>query len=288
MAVFSLSKGIFHQYYTVALAPGVAALAGAGAVSLWNLGRTTAWLRWALPASVVSTGVWAVVLLHRTPAYDSWLIPAITAGAALGGAGLWVAFHLRSRALLAVAAGVATVALLAGPAAYAVTTIRSPAGGPLASAGPSTGGTFGPGGGPPGGGPPGGARAGGPGQAEAADAGLVTYLEANRGTAKYLVAAFGSQSSASIIIASGRPVITIGGFSGGDPAPTLAQFTSLVASGQVRYVLVGAGGLGGRGPGGASGAITDWVVSNGTQVPAAAYGGGGGGAGTLYQLSGAS
>src|SRR5207302_1450311 len=35
--VFSFASGIFHPYYTVALAPGVAALVGAGVVDMWKL-----------------------------------------------------------------------------------------------------------------------------------------------------------------------------------------------------------------------------------------------------------
>ena len=97
------------------------------------------------------------------------------------------------------------------------------------------------------------------------------------------MAAFTSQSSASIIIASGQPVITIGGFNGSDPAPTLAQFEQLVAQGKVRYVLVQTGGGTGPGGGGDS-AITTWVTAHGTVVPAASYGGSTG-SGTLYQVS---
>ncbi len=38
VVVFSAQQGIFHPYYVSALAPAVAALAGAGAVTLWQLG----------------------------------------------------------------------------------------------------------------------------------------------------------------------------------------------------------------------------------------------------------
>ena len=82
-------------------------------------------------------------------------------------------------------------------------------------------------------------------------------------------------------------MITIGGFNGGDPAPTLAQFQSLVAEGKVRFLLVT--GNGGGGPGGGqagSQAITQWAAANGKTVAASAYGGAG--AGTLYDLQGAS
>ena len=82
-------------------------------------------------------------------------------------------------------------------------------------------------------------------------------------------------------------MITIGGFNGGDPAPTLAQFKAWSSPGEVRYVLIsGNGGGFGGGPGGASGsgsAISSWVTANATAVPASSYGGATGG--TLYDLS---
>ena len=59
-------------------------------------------------------------------------------------------------------------------------------------------------------------------------ASTIAYLEAHQGSAKYLVAVTGSQTSASIIIATGKPVVTIGGFNGQDPAPTVAQLAAMV------------------------------------------------------------
>jgi 4-amino-4-deoxy-L-arabinose transferase-like glycosyltransferase len=273
VAVFSLSKGIFHPYYTVQLAPAIAALAGAGAVALWKLGRTHRAMAWVVPAAIIATAAWAVALLDRTPTYQSWLRPTIVAGGAIAATGLVIGAWLRQRPLVVAAAGVAAVTLLAGPAAYSITTVLHPEPGALVAAGPASqgGGLFGGG--------------GGPGQATSVDAGLVAYLEANQGSATYLVATFGSQSSASIIIATGKPVMTIGGFNGGDPAPTLAQFQSLVAEGKVRFLLVT--GNGGGGPGGgqaASQAITQWAAANGKTVAASAYGG----AGTVYDLQGVS
>jgi 4-amino-4-deoxy-L-arabinose transferase-like glycosyltransferase len=116
---------------------------------------------------------------------------------------------------------------------------------------------------------------------------LVQWLQAHRGSAKYLVAAFSSQSSASIIIESGDAVITIGGFSGSDPAPTLAQFEQLVAKGEVRYILIESGGGLGAGPGGAgsSSAIASWAEQHGKAVSSTATGASS--LGTVYDLSSA-
>jgi 4-amino-4-deoxy-L-arabinose transferase-like glycosyltransferase len=107
----------------------------------------------------------------------------------------------------------------------------------------------------------------------------IVYLEANQGSAKYLLAASGSQTTASVIISTGRPVITIGGFSGSDPAPTVAQLAKIVAAGEVRFVLVGASG-GGPGGGGSSSAIASWVKAHGKAVTSAGVS-----SGALYRVS---
>jgi 4-amino-4-deoxy-L-arabinose transferase-like glycosyltransferase len=304
--VFSLSRGIFHPYYTVQLAPAVAALAGAGGLALWHLGQRHRSLVWALPATILVTAAVAVGLLDRTPAYHPWLRPAIVLFAVLAAAGLLAAAWRPHRLLASLAAGLAAVALLAGPTAYALTTIGRSNNGPTAAAGPAT--SSGPGGagggarlagsgqgtanaaaGPSGafrGAPPAGAgfaTTAGPGGSSTANRALIAYLEAHRDGAEYLVATFGSQSSAPIIIATGDPVITIGGFNGADPTPTLAQFERLVAEGKVRYVLIQGTGTGG-GPGGGTSAITAWVTSHGTPVAAGSYGNDTS-SGTLYQLT---
>jgi 4-amino-4-deoxy-L-arabinose transferase-like glycosyltransferase len=272
LAIFSLSEGIFHEYYTVQVAPAIAALAAGGAVAMWRLGRAQRWLRWVLPVTMAATAAWAVALLDRTPEFHPWLRTAIVVGAASSTAGFFLAHLLRSRWALVGASGVAAVTLLAGPTAFALDTVRTPRTGSIVLAGPTTGGGF-PGGGP--GGVP------GFGGASTTDSQLLDYLLEHRGDATYLVATFGSMSSAPIIIETGEPVITIGGFSGGDPAPTLEQFRQLVAAGKVRFVLLGGGpgggpgggvmtggpgGLGGGPTGGRDGGIASWVRQHGTQV----------------------
>ncbi len=114
------------------------------------------------------------------------------------------------------------------------------------------------------GGPPSGGFGGGPGGGTSKA--LEGYLLANQGTAKYLVAVPSSMAADQLIIDTGKPVMAIGGFSGGDPILTLQQFIALVKQGQVRYVLLG--GMGG--PGGGTSAISAWVQANCSAVPASA------------------
>jgi 4-amino-4-deoxy-L-arabinose transferase-like glycosyltransferase len=107
---------------------------------------------------------------------------------------------------------------------------------------------------------------------------LVSYLEAHQGSAKYLVAATGSQATAPIIIKTGKAVVTIGGFNGQDPAPTVAQLAALVKKGELRYVLLSGHGGGMRG--GGSSAITTWVKQHGKVVSSV-----GTTSGTLYYVT---
>ena len=113
----------------------------------------------------------------------------------------------------------------------------------------------------------------------AADDALTAYLVENAGTARWIVAVAGSGSAASIQLATGLPVMAMGGFNGSDAAPTLEQLQAYVASGELRYVLLGSGG---GGPGGTSASDRDtWVSSTCTAVDT------GSSSGTLYDCAGA-
>jgi len=105
-----------------------------------------------------------------------------------------------------------------------------------------------------------------PGMGGASSA-LISYLQANRGTASYLVATYGAMSSASIITATGESVLPIGGFDGSDPYPSLDAFKKLVAEGKLRFVLAGGqGSMGGGmgGPGGMQGGASGPAQQTGT------------------------
>ena len=174
----------------------------------------------------------------------------------------------------AAALGIWATALLA-PAAYAVDTIRhglrrrrSASRGPSSAVRRRPGRSRGPGfvgGGFPGGGFPGGGPGGfGGGLATGAEnAALLDYLVANRGNAAWIVAANSAQEAGTIELATGLPVMAMGGFTGSDPTPTLDQLKSYVASGELRFILEG--GVGGGGFGGFGGSDTtdrtSWVTS---------------------------
>ncbi len=127
------------------------------------------------------------------------------------------------------------------------------------------------------------AQPGGSGMGNAsADSALASYLVANRGSATWIVAATSAQEAGPLELATGLPVMAMGGFTGSDPAPTLDQLKAYVASGQLRYVLA-SGGNGGGGSNATASERNAWVTSACTLVD---YDGSG--TSTLYDCAGAS
>ncbi|MFF8997892.1 ArnT family glycosyltransferase [Streptomyces achromogenes] len=149
MVVFSYMAGIFHQYYTVALAPYLAAVTGMGAGLLWER-RREGWAAVTLAASLVAAAAWGYVLLHRTPGYLPWLRWLVLVGGLAAALGLVFAGRLTRRLALATAA-VGLVAALAGPAAYTLSTVRQGHTGSIVTAGPAGASMMGGRGGGPGG-----------------------------------------------------------------------------------------------------------------------------------------
>ncbi|WP_240656773.1 glycosyltransferase family 39 protein [Streptomyces sp. V2] len=334
--VFSYMAGIFHQYYTVALAPYIAAVVGMGAGLLWEK-RAEIWASLTLAAAVVSAAAWGYVLLNRTPDYLPWLKWLVLVGGLTGALGLIFAGRI-SRQLALAAASVSLVAALGGPTAYTISTLQEGHTGSIVTAGPAgasmMGGRGGFGGG--GGGMRGGMGGGMPGQNQqgngtngfpgggafqnrggqapqgqgfpgggstTAEGGMrggmgggaggllngasVTseakkLLTTDSDQYTWVAAAIGAQNAASYQLATGDPVMAIGGFNGTDPSPTLAQFKKYVEEGKIHYFISsgsggGGGGMMGGSSTGTSSQITSWVEANFTKVTV--------GSATFYDLT---
>ncbi|GAA3535548.1 glycosyltransferase family 39 protein [Nonomuraea rosea] len=280
-AVFSLMQGIFHQYYTVALAPAIAALAGLGTGLLWPRRRTMAGAA-TLAAVVAITAAWSYAVLQRTPDWHPWLGPVVVVGGLVTAGVLLGAAYLPGR-VVAAAPAAAVLVSLAGPAAYTQDTVTSPRSGVIVTAGPSvaSGGALmrtGTGQGNQQGGSQQSAGGGGEGGPQGRrvvimrsspppSAELVALLNANADSYRWPAATLTSLNAAVYQLATRTPVMAIGGFNGTDPAPTLEQFQKYVAQKQIHYFVDG-GGMGFAGndlPHGGSDAaqrIAEWVKSN--------------------------
>ncbi|WP_328978798.1 ArnT family glycosyltransferase [Streptomyces canus] len=276
---------------------------GPAAVGVPPRERVRAWGRaWVLPAAIAGSTVWAVVLLQRVSGSGTlYTVAEVVAGVAGAVAviGLLLGRFTGRQRLTGIAALAAVVALLAGPAAYSASAATSNTNGTNPTAGPSTGGMGGGGGmgvgqrpsgsGGPGGGtgtgnsgsaPSGsgssnsssssqstgqsasGRTAGGMGDSQVSSA-MISYLKKHQDGATWLVAVATDQTASSIILESGEPVISMGGWSGSDKAMTLAKLKSLVKSGKLHYIVIT-----GSGQGSSNSEISTWVKKNGTAVSA--------------------
>jgi 4-amino-4-deoxy-L-arabinose transferase-like glycosyltransferase len=265
---FSFMAGIFHAYYTVALAPAIAALVAIGGLAVW---RRRASLAAAAVLSVTTafTAAFAFMLLDRTD-WMPWLKYAVVALGLVAALLVAAVGHLPSRAGRAVAA-LAVLVALAAPTAYSLSTAATAHTGSIPTAGPSSAGAMGgPGGMPalPGGTAGGTASAGGLLQASTPSAELTALLETDASAYTWVAAAVGSNSASGFQLATEEPVMALGGFNGSDPSPTLEEFQTYVADGEIHYFIAGGGGLGGMAGGmgggdtGTTSQISTWVEEN--------------------------
>ncbi len=123
-------------------------------------------------------------------------------------------------------------------------------------------------GGPGRAGPP---PAGGP-LSRDADSRLLSYLETNRGGTQFLLATLTAHVAAPIILATGDPVMAVGGFGGNDAILTADQLVDAVARGRVRFFLMEEGRGVGSGPplgpvGPRQADNSSWVRENCAPVP---------------------
>ncbi|MDI9916031.1 glycosyltransferase family 39 protein [Rhodococcus sp. IEGM 1379] len=171
---FSFMAGIFHAYYTVALAPAIAALVGSGSVLLWRH-RETFWVRIVLALSLAATVAMAWVLLGRTPSFVPWLRWTVLLVGIMAAVAMLIPKVTRGRVGVAVIFA-ALFTGLAGPTAYAIDTINTSHTGSIVSAGPSVEGGMGGRGGFGGmpGGMPGGMADGGSRRMDGGSAGAAT------------------------------------------------------------------------------------------------------------------
>jgi 4-amino-4-deoxy-L-arabinose transferase-like glycosyltransferase len=266
--------------------------AAVAATAIWAfvlLKRTPHWNPWLAP-TVLGVGLILAALLLIRPHLPRRLSLAIVTGALvvglLGPAGYTVA---------TVATAQAGAIPSAGPNAG-----RGPGGGPGGGAfrggiprrfgrfptQPPAGGSFGrffpgaapgapasplggarPGAGPLFGGPLFGGPAGGLGgllNGSTPSAALTSLLKHGSTGYTWVAATVGANTAAGYQLATGSPVMAIGGFNGTDPAPTVAQFQHDVATGKIHYFIAGGGGFGARTGAGSDVAsqITTWVERN--------------------------
>jgi 4-amino-4-deoxy-L-arabinose transferase-like glycosyltransferase len=219
--VFSYLHGITHPYYTAAIAPAIAAVTAISARELWRA-RQFASSRATLALMLVATVGWDFVLLGRTPDWLPWPRWTMLLGAIVVAATLLIRRQLAGRgAAVLCAAGL--LLGLGGGASFTIHAVNAGHQDPQNQL---------------------------VGNNRALEALLVGTDN------RWAAATVGAHTTDSMELSTGKSVMAIGGFSGRDNSPTLAQFRQYVATGQVHYFI-----RDGNDGSGAAGQITRWVAA---------------------------
>ncbi|MGB8220244.1 MAG: glycosyltransferase family 39 protein [Methanoregula sp.] len=300
---FSFTTAFGHTYYIATIAPPLAALVGIGAVAMYREYLTEGWKGWILIGAVLITGLLQALFLSYDAAWSGLLIPFVLFGTIVC-TGILASLKVRKNAVShngqKYIAVIALGLLFVAPFVWSCTPLiygsnQGVAGPPAARIGGGSGyGTdrgLGTGNIP-------GTNAGrltqdfsgrerlsGAGNASYAsgyasgrgafsltgtgntsDTRLVDYLLSHTTNETWILAVPSSQTGANLIIETGKPVMSIGGFSGSDRILNITSLETLIQEGKVRYFLTsGSAGVGGGMNAGNSG-IFSWVSSHCTAV----------------------
>jgi 4-amino-4-deoxy-L-arabinose transferase-like glycosyltransferase len=290
---FSFTTAFGHTYYIATIAPPLAALVGIGAVAMCREYLIGGWKGWVLVGAVLVTGLLQALFLSYDATWSGLLIPVVLLGT-VGCTGILAYLRIQKtivsqnhqKYMVIIALGLLFIA----PIVWSCTPMMY--GDNQAVAGPQAA-RVGAGMGAGAGTVPGMDRTGLlqdragrerlagqanatyafgrgtmtlPGMNGAPDTRLENFLLSHTTNETWILAVPSSQAGASLIIETGKPVMSIGGFSGSDRILNLTSLETLISEGKVRYFLTeGAGGASG-GTNAGNGEIFSWVSSHCTAV----------------------
>ncbi len=249
LVFFSAISGIFHAYYAIMLAPALGGVVGVGFVQLWERRNEGSLPSILLVISAILTIGFQIFASIQYADVTGWLIPAVLFMIT----GIWFLVFRNGKSLAFIAS---LIAMMFVPAYWTVMTVVSNTNENLPTA---YGGLVDTGQGAgerplnislPTGGRPG----------ENLDEKLIQYLVDNTQDVYYLAAVPSSMTGARLVLATGRPVLYMGGFGGQDEVVTVDELSEMVESGELRYVLLG-------GDRGNKQDIQNWVQSSCSVIP---------------------
>lgn len=251
---FSFTKGLFHPYYLTMLAPPIAALAGIGIVSMWELYKEGRWKSWILPVALIADGLVQLLVLsyyYNTSGITKILMIVLCILCFISSITIIILNVIKNKntKLKKILLATALVGLLVTPTVWSATTIfyavpsLPSAGLSLITSNQKGNSSIG-------------------NSSNSSNSKLISFLQTNKTTEKYILVTSSTNGVATdIIIKTGEAVMTWG-FFGTDKAITLAEFKELVTKGEVRYVMIGGQG----GGGGSTNDIMTWAKANGKLV----------------------
>ena len=92
---------------------------------------------------------------------------------------------------------------------------------------------------------------------------IISYMIRNSNGSAYFCAVEDAVTAEDIILNTGMPVITIGGYTGNDPILSEKTFENMIDKNKVKYFLFNTAAVDVKG----QAAILDWIINNGRLIP---------------------
>lgn len=258
---FSFTKGGFHSYYLTTMAPPIAALIGIGIVSMWSFYITKDKKAFLLPLSLSFTAIVQIIILHYKHNTNKVYIEIMlligfitfTFSVFLMFSNNNKGYRENTKKTFAI---LTFVGVIIAPLIWSFTPMFRNMSGSSPSAGlelPKNSHPF---------------KNSNNIGLNAEESKLFNFLEHNEKSEKYLFAVPAVDSySSDLIIKTGKPVMSFGGFGGSDKILSLRSFRKLVKSGGLRYVLLPANNKQLYSSSNSNRSIINWIRENGTVIP---------------------
>ena len=218
MAYFSFTRGIWHTYYLIMLGPAIAALAG---IAFWTFNQLR--LKSSFASKVIvtlissATVAFEIYAVDAYPTYFNFFAILLTASWLIAVLVYWIRPKKWSLVLICMVMLIAPI-FWSGLTAFNVNEDENlPQAEPISSLS-EFGKTV-------------------TTRSDTQQQSLIDYLLTNTHEGTYLVATLSSRDASSFILATSRPVLTFGGFSGSDSVIDAEELAEMVSSGKLRYVL---------------------------------------------------
>lgn len=255
---FSIAQGT-HRYYLVMMAPAIAALVGVCYsifTDWWSVGNGKK--SYILPSAIAITIAFQVFILAGYSEWRYWILPLVSVAGIIGVSLLsWKVINREKRLNQGRSYGIVIgiISILIAPFAWSLTPVLYGSGN---AAFPFAGPDLNP-------------------QSRKAEVQgntgvfsgwfevtvttkLEEFLFSHRNGEQYLVAVPNAHLAAPIILSTGEPVMTYGGFMGSEKIVNEERLEELVATKKVRYIMIGASNS-------EQPEIEAWVGSHGVLVP---------------------
>jgi 4-amino-4-deoxy-L-arabinose transferase-like glycosyltransferase len=214
---FSMASN-FSSYYMVMLAPGLAALAGAGFIEMWHQWRTGTPRALLFPLALVCTTAFEITVVWKYPTLQVPVTVIIGILTLLALICLAINVSVKPRMpILTLLTVIITV--LTAPTIWAYTPIQYGGAVSYPFAGPEL-------------------KYNKEQEFMAANTKLEKYLMAHYREGTYLVATMNAKSAAPIFLDTNLPVMAMGGFIGSDPAVTVQKLRTMINRNEIHYFLV--------------------------------------------------